>query len=349
MPPLNIEIDEEFHEFIAQRVSNGAHESADAYVNSLIRDDQTRDRMLRLMQVARRAMPMIPARARPRTRDEIAELVRAHFPEDTDTIEQTLLPAITFVEAPRADGRIALRLGGRAPLPADREWPVNGDRELVFVAAVDLTVVGPHDVTGALPTSGSLLFFYDIVSQSWGLDPEDSAPWRVVYLGEDEASAPERSRRPHDTDRQYLSRPHIDRSEVHDAAPTWTMPLTCEPCVRDTTYGSAHGDAYRSRRKDFGAIEDAHSMSFQMLGWPYYNQPNSRQWSVEVDSSGRSWDEVTEADVADWRLLMQFPKWDESGGTLWGGTLGWLQYWIRDGDLRAGNFDRVWIQVDAAG
>jgi hypothetical protein len=52
--------------------------------------------------------------------------------------------------------------------------------------------------------------------------------------------------------------------------------------------------------------------------------------------------------VAEWRLLMQFPKWDEYGGTNWGGDGGgMLEYWIRDADLRAGRFDAVWIQMDA--
>ena len=121
-----------------------------------------------------------------------------------------------------------------------------------------------------------------------------------------------------------------------------------EPCLSGTTYGSALWDEYRAREDDFDAIEQFFSRRFLMLGWPYYEQPTSRQWSVEVDSSGRSWSEVTEADVADWRLLMQFPRWNEYGGTNWGGPAhGMLEYWIRDADLRTGRFDEVWIEIDA--
>jgi hypothetical protein len=275
--------------------------------------------------------------------------VQFHFPEDAAIINRCLLPGITFVSAPRPDDRIALRLGGGARLPAGVQWPVNGDRDLFFVGAVDLTVVGPMDVSGALPTSGSLLFFYDIVSQSWGLDPQDRAPWRVLFVDEREAqSAPMRHRRPHPTDGRYMDKPFIDPEEMEDAAPTWTVPMRYEPCLSGTTYGSALWDEYRARGADFDAIEQFFSRRFLMLGWPYYQQPNSRQWSVEVDSSGRSWSEVTEADVADWRLLMQFPRWNEYGGTIWGGPAdGMLEYWIRDADLRTGRFDEVWIEIDA--
>ncbi|HEX4980288.1 MAG TPA: hypothetical protein VFV63_01240, partial [Ilumatobacteraceae bacterium] len=103
---------------------------------------------------------MNPDRERPKTRAELEALVWAHFPEDAETINGCLLPALTFVPRPRADGRVALRLGGGVRLPAAVPWPVNGDRDLYFLGEVDMTVAGPLDVTGALPTSGSLLFFF---------------------------------------------------------------------------------------------------------------------------------------------------------------------------------------------
>jgi uncharacterized protein YwqG len=292
---------------------------------------------------------LVSDRDRPRSRDEVETLIGVHFPEDANIISSVLLPAITFVQAPRADGRVALRLGGSPPLPSSLKWPVNDDRELFFVGAVDLTVVGSLDVTEALPTSGSLLFFYDIVSQSWGLDALDTAPWRVLYIEDDNAQhLPRRDRRPHPTDSQYMFQSFINPGEIHDAAPTWTMPMSSEPCVSVTTYGTAHGDDYFARLRGFTAIDDSCPMGFQMLGWPFYRQPNSRQWRVAAASSGKSRDEITEVEVAEWRLLMQFPKWDEYGGTNWGGPGGgMLEYWIRDADLRARRFDQVWIQMDA--
>lgn len=288
-------------------------------------------------------------RTHPRTRSEVENLVAATFPEDLDVIVAAVKPAVAFVRRERVDGKVALALGGDALLPPWMSWPVNGDRELDFVAAVDMSVAGVHDVTGSLPTNGLLLFFYDIASQSWGLDPSGSDAWRVIRVDERDRDAIEpRRRRTHPSDARYLIPTPIDPDELGDAAPTWTLPMNDEPCVRGTVYGSPRGDSYRARMKDFAALSDFHSMSFQMMGWPYYTQPNPRQWAVEVASSGRSWDEVTELDVAPWRLLMQLPKWDEYGGTRWGGPgPSMLEYWIREKDLLDERFDRTWIQMDA--
>ena len=92
------------------------------------------------------AVVLDPYPDRPFQRDEVERAVQFHFPEDAAIINRCLLPGITFVSAPRSDGRIALRLGGGARLPARVQWPVNGDRDLFFVGAVDLTVVGPMDI-----------------------------------------------------------------------------------------------------------------------------------------------------------------------------------------------------------
>jgi uncharacterized protein YwqG len=275
-------------------------------------------------------------RDRPRAREELERLTGKHFPADAEVINSVLLPAITFVQSPRTDGRIALRLGGAACLPESIAWPRNGDRELFFVAAVDLTVVGNLEAGDALPRSGFLFFFFDIVSQSWGLEIDDAL------------SASPRHRHPHATDSQYMFQNYIDPAEVHDAAATWTMPMSFEPCVASTAFGSWHGDDYFARRADFTAIWDSQPMGFQMLGWPYYVQPNSRQRSVASDATGKPLEALTDDEVAEWRLLMQFNKWDEYGGTNWGGPGGgMLEFWIRDVDLRARRFDRVWIQMDA--
>lgn len=286
----------------------------------------------------------------PFQRGELEAIVRRHLPESADVVCGVLQPAVTFVNVkPTVDDVVALWLGGGAALPASIDWPVNGDRDLFHIATVDLSVAGPCDITGALPRSGLLMFFYDIVSQSWGLDPEDTAPWRVIWV--DDASVddiPLRHRRSHESDDLYVTQPEIEEDVGRCAATTWTLPMPYEPCVGGTFYATHSWDEHRARAADFEAIERVSCRDFQMLGWPFYEQPNSRQWSVAVDSSGSSWDEITAEAAAEWMMLMQFPRWNEYGGTNFAGPSGgMLEFWIRHSDLRDRRFDRVWIQVDA--
>jgi hypothetical protein len=280
-------------------------------------------------------------------RDELERIIRLHMPESADVLCGVLLPGITFVHG-APPGQIALRLGGGAPLPESMDWPVNGDRDLYHIATVDLGVVGSLDESGALPCTGLLLFFYDVIGRSWGLDPGDTAPWRVIWLDlPDSDELPLRHRRPHPTDAEFIVDTEIEPEVVSGAAVTWTLPMDSEPCVAETFYGRHSWPEYQKRCDDFEAIRSVQCRDFLMLGWPFYEQPNSRQWSVAADSTGRSWGEIDAQEVAEWRLLMQFDCWNEYGGTNWGGAGGgMLEFWIKDADLRARRFDRVWIQVD---
>jgi uncharacterized protein YwqG len=47
-----------------------------------------------------------------------------------------------------------------------------------------------------------------------------------------------------------------------------------------------------------------------------------------------------EAGAADWRLLLQVDS-DENATMMWGDT-GRVYFWMRDEDLRAARFERVW-------
>lgn len=292
---------------------------------------------------------MVSLNDRAFSRHEAEQLIQRHFPESAEVLNASLLPGITFVNDPSETGRPALRLGGGARLPASIEWPVNGDCDLFHVATVDLALVGPLDVTGALPDAGTLLFFYDIVSSNWGLDANDSDAWRVIWVtAADGAAARERDRQPHSSDEHFLLPPSIDADTVPTARPTWTMPMKWEPWVDDTFYFDHTRDEYWQRREDFDAVDALHCKDFQMLGWPYYMQGWSPHESVAGYASGLGESAVDPDDAAEWRLLMEFSRWDEYGGTKWASPDGGnLQYWIKDADLRARRFDRVWIHVDA--
>ncbi|WP_433089009.1 DUF1963 domain-containing protein [Dactylosporangium sp. CA-052675] len=51
---------------------------------------------------------------------------------------------------------------------------------------------------------------------------------------------------------------------------------------------------------------------------------------------------VLRAGAAEWRLLWQVDTDEDGLGWMWG-DMGMLYFWIRDEDLAAARFDRVWV------
>ncbi len=83
------------------------------------------------------------------------------------------------------------KIGGLPHLPSGFEWPCyeaedyegeTANRPLSFIAQIDLAAAARSDLDGLLPKSGYLYFFYDIVTQKWGFDPEDEGCARVYYF-----------------------------------------------------------------------------------------------------------------------------------------------------------------------
>jgi uncharacterized protein YwqG len=102
--------------------------------------------------------------------------------------DQILAVARTFIKGSfkKANGKISLgisRVGGLPDVPADFVWPVtrrvksrakNASRPLSFIAQLNCADIVPYDLTGSLPKTGLLSFFFDLEGafETWISDPD---------------------------------------------------------------------------------------------------------------------------------------------------------------------------------
>src|SRR5688572_17875775 len=94
-------------------------------------------------------------------------------------------PAVRFVQAD--DG--ASYLGGEVALPTALDWPSKGGKPLTLLASLDLGEINAAVRIEWLPSSGRLLFFYDVDEQPWGFDPKDRGSWAVLFVPDSQAAA----------------------------------------------------------------------------------------------------------------------------------------------------------------
>jgi hypothetical protein len=76
----------------------------------------------------------------------------------------------------------------------------------------------------------------------------------------------------------------------------------------------------------------------RLLGWPDIVQNAEMELECQRASAGIDWDWSA---TAEWRLLLQLAS-DDDAGMMWG-DLGLLYFWIRERDLAARDFSRVWM------
>ena len=107
--------------------------------------------------------------------------------EHAEAIVALARPAISLF--PDDGGGSRTRFGGDPDLPADAPWPEWKTGPLAFVCQIALDELAPLESEGALPTAGSLAFFYDAEGVRpdgeggiWGFDPEDAGGARVLHV-----------------------------------------------------------------------------------------------------------------------------------------------------------------------
>ena len=280
----------------------------------------------------------------------------------------------------RAFGRT--RLGGAPDLPEGFRWPTRrrtrvryGDRieagaPLSFVAQINLAELPPVDGAGAqLPTHGMLWFFYD--ARFLAYDAEDADGFHVVYseAGPDDLRRAE-ARAPVDDDPFGVFDPVVlaPRAELSLPDP-YGDPERGLPIMDESELETYHELV---ERRDLRGAE-AHASTddkglptlpppvHRVLGWPHLIQGDNMEAECEASTRGRGalgrlGDAVRSATVGgsredegraferaardSWRLLLQVDS-DEAAGMMWGDS-GMLYFWIRDDDLAARRFERVW-------
>ncbi len=277
---------------------------------------------------------------------------------------QTLVRNAVELRRVKARGRIpeepplgTSKIGGKPHLPAFFEWPHYegesyedgwADRPLSFLAQIDLAAVSAFDKEGLLPRSGYLYFFYELMSQKWGFDPEDEGCARVYYfdvpadaLCETElpASLAEEVRVP-------LIR--LDFGTM-DELPAYEEFLDLTDKARFGEYFC--WDLYDETAAEIVEPEDSDEIC-KLLGYANLVQGSMLSECARVTAglscgSPEDYRRTSEeqkaairADAPNWILLAQF---DTLSDEIMFGDCGLIYFYIRKDDLAARRFDRVWL------
>lgn len=213
---------------------------------------------------------------------------------------------------------------------------------MAFLAQLDLEAVARVLPDSTLPRTGHLWFFYDVSRWSTGGRPKDADDWAVLYQDAGApfepavapSDLPERARFP-------LCRVTLERFE--DLPEPEDVPSLEETFDED----ELRQDTY-FRVRDYltaGPSGDSH----KLLGFANSIQDRMEE-GCQLVTNGLTYAEARKqepsaaelkAGAKDWRLLLQVES-DDRAGMMWGDA-GRLYFWIREQDLRAARFEKVWM------
>ncbi|HTJ72828.1 MAG TPA: DUF1963 domain-containing protein [Actinospica sp.] len=291
---------------------------------------------------------------------DFIELAHEHLPQRfAERFISLLRPAVVFPGGTEGPDGPGLRCGGTPLLPDDVDWPLyDGRFPMRYVAELDCAAVAAVGGVDLMPVSGHLLFFCEEsffhkieYPDEEQLSPE--TPWNsatVLYLP---AGTVRRARQTPDRieelelelyerGAQAASTPPSLNSEfaAYNFGPD--APAMIAAHMEDVTRGGEPSDAaiYPLWAEDFEDGIDDLQCYVQTGG-----HPNAVQGPVELHAARAALqrDGVAEPDeqavfdeTEHWRVLLQDAI-DEDGVT--------IGYWLlRDDDLAAGRFDRVYFE-----
>jgi uncharacterized protein YwqG len=234
------------------------------------------------------------------------------------------------------------KIGGDPDLPAGTEWPRFRGVPLGFLAQLKMVDAAKHDVSGSLPSSGLLSFFYDARQEAWGFDPKDRGGWRVLFFDGGGASL-RRVPAPDDLP---------DESPFSPCKLSFSTELTPPPW--ESLYVKALALTEQERDKCVDLIDRTRGedgIIHRLLGHPDPIQ-GDMQLECQLTFHGvYTGDErgyrnprraALEKGAADWQLLLQIDSDEENAGMMWGDS-GRIYFWIRKADLKKRAFENVWM------
>ena len=276
------------------------------------------------------------------TIDDLLARARAHGFEDLEAIGRLARSAVVLTPSSGERGKTRSRFGGLPDLPASVPWPQYKGRSQAFIAQIELSSQPPVAVQLGLPKEGLLLFFYDAEQSTWGFDPKDAGSFAVMFL-------PESTPPSHRTD-WPADLPDYARYQVSflSSVETVTLPPWDSGLVQQLHLEPERLDAYQNLLDELSGGEWA---SRGLLGGHPDQIQNDMPLDCELVSARLYCGDASAYEdpglplfrqrAKDWRLLLQVPS-VEDAGMMWGDS-GCLYYWIREEDLAARRFDRVWM------
>jgi uncharacterized protein YwqG len=255
-----------------------------------------------------------------------------------DPITALLRPSIRFLIGD-SSAEPRTRLGGMPNLPADIPWPARKDGSLhSFLMQVDLAQL---DDLGHfhLPRAGSLFFFCDAVDIPAGFDPGDKDGFKVIYAASPLAGIPQRTS-PRELGRECIFEGFLLEPQLELTAPNESWE------IQQLRFSPSEADAYSDLFHSDGIVH-------RIGGYPDIIQNDDLELKAELVSHGiycggpegyrEGRNRKLEGGAANWRFLAQIDS-EERSGMMWG-DLGKLYFLIREQDLKAQNFDCVWMDM----
>jgi uncharacterized protein YwqG len=224
-------------------------------------------------------------------------------------------------------------IGGLPDLPNGVPWPEVDGKHLGFLAQFNLAELHSFDKDGLLPSSGFLLFFYDIEQGAWGFDPKDNDHWCAIF---------------HPGSSTDLSKATLPEDLAGRSFRECHARFSSQPTLPDQTPESLlpQDERYFSLLRYLGAYITHH----QLLG---HESPVQDDVKLECqlvsnglycgDPSGYNDPRAHQlrSGAADWLLLLQVDS-DDNPQMMWG-DLGRLYFCLPRQDLEERRFDRVWM------
>jgi len=247
------------------------------------------------------------------------------------------------------------RFGGAPDVPSDFVWPkyaaTTSDGQVIephplsFIAQFNCSDLSALDTECILPKTGVLAFFYEARTPRWGFDPKDKGCAKVFWFEDEKVLSV--AKFPDDLEDEFRFSPRPIYLEREDNFPDF------EDFALMHNLNYKNIDKFETVQEELGIIPWELSTS-KVLGWPILIQNNitvecelaSGGFYVGAGYSTVPKNKVNQANkhsLKTWRLLLQFSAFDEDENYSMAIGDGYLYFYIREEDLRAGRFDDCWI------
>lgn len=245
-------------------------------------------------------------------------------------------PAVQVV---KTSGATLSHFGGLPDLPPAFIWPEQGVVRLSFLARLSLTEIQQVQKVDWLPSSGALLFFYDLDKQPWGFDPSDRGGAAVLHAPDLPCPSLELQNDP--VHSGALPHRNVSFRRI-DVFPSWER-----ESVEAFGFSDAESDRYSELAE--GVIGD--EAKHQVGGFPAPVQRDEMELECQLVTNGlycgdpRGYKDpraaALESGAADWKLLFQMDS-DDDLGVMWGDA-GMIYFWIREQAAARGKFEECWL------
>lgn len=264
------------------------------------------------------------------------------------SVRLSAIPVDSYDELPNGASRFTAPLD----LPPSLPWPEYEQTPLTPLAQIKLSDIAQYDDDALLPKTGWLCFFYaaGMERPPTGYKPQERGAWRVLYFDQEASTL---QRRPPPKSVKLRFPPCKVRYW-----PEWNLPAAdSEPIERIFKWSRVGQPIYADLAAALGG-EFQEPGRHHLLGYAQA-APDYSECMAELASQGtevrldQNADELKAQapNAGQWRLLLQIDldaltlldappeafEWAPGGGAerLW--------FWIKDADLQARDFGKVWL------